>query len=369
MLSVSDTGYPRLKVSYRPEQLERDYLPSPSELQWVPSSGKNKVLQVALLKTAQILGYFVQLKDVPLEMLRFFSQKLNYGGPLRDLAGYDASGRRARHLKVLHAQLEIRPLDDAGRGVMRAGAREAALVREDVLDLVQRQLEELVRARYELPAFSRLLETALEVREQVNAEFYAAVVAVLTPLECDQLERLWHSVGEFQSTPWNALRSDPGKLSSKTVDAAITRYHWMSTELPYPQLDGILPQSKREQFGEEARNLHAGQMKLLDWGKRLALGAILLVERRVRLLDDLAGMLVKGVRRLHTDARETHALEELKRRARAGVLVGTLKQVVLAYQKEESDEDRYQGIRYTLEGRDDTLLEACQAFELAGVVV
>jgi len=76
MLSVSDTGYSRLKVSYRPEQLERDYLPSPSELQWVSSSGKNKVLQVALLtllKTAQILGYFVQLKNVPLEMLRFFS--------------------------------------------------------------------------------------------------------------------------------------------------------------------------------------------------------------------------------------------------------------------------------------------------------
>jgi len=194
MLSVSDTGYPRLRASYTPTQLERDYRPSDAELLWVRSSGKDKPLGVALLtllKTAQVLGYFVQLKAVPLEMLRFFARQLNYSGSLRDLAGYDASGRRARHLKVLRAQLEIRRLDDAGREVMRAAAREAALVREDVLDLVQRQLEELVRARYELPPFSRVLETALEVREVVNAELYSAVVAVLTPFECEQLERLW----------------------------------------------------------------------------------------------------------------------------------------------------------------------------------
>jgi len=370
MLSISDTGYPRLKAGYSPGQLERDYRPSEAELAWIRSSGKDKALGVALLtllKTAQILGYFVQLKDVPLEILRFFARQLNYSGSLRDLAGYDASGRRARHLTLLRAQLEIRPQDDSGREVMRVAAREAALVREDVLDLVQRQLEELVRARYELPPFTRVLETALKVREEVNEEFYAAVVAVLTPLERDQLERLWSSEGEAQSTPWNALRSDPGKLSSKTVDSALTRFHWMNTELPYPQLEGVLPQSKREQFGEEARNLHAGQMKLLERNKILALGAILLVERRVRLHDDLAGMLVRGTSGLHTDARETHALEELRRLARAGVLVGTLKKVVLAYQEEGSDEDRYQGIHQTLEGRDEALLEACEAFELAGL--
>jgi len=370
MLSIVDTGYPRLRASYSPAQLERDYRPSAAELLWVRSSARDKGLQVALLalfKTTQVLGHFVLLGDIGPEMMRYFARSLKFSGSLRGLAGYDRSGTRVRHLALLRAQLEIRSLDDAGRTLMRAAAREAALVREDVLDLVQRQLEELVRARYELPPFSRVLETALEVTEEVNAELYAAVVAVLTPLECDQLERLWNVEGEAQSTPWNALRSDPGKLSSKTVDAAITRFHWMNSELPYPQLEGVLPQSKREQFGEEARNLHAGQMKLLERSKRLALGAILLVERRVRLLDDLAGMLVKGVSGLHNDARETHALEELKRLARAGVLVGTLKQIVLAYQKEGSNEDRYQGISRTLEGRDDTLLEACQAFELAGL--
>lgn len=149
LLNVSDTGYPRLRASYSPAQLERDYRPSAAELFWVRSSGKNKALGVALLtllKTAQVLGYFVQLKDVPLEMLRFLTTSLKFSGSLQDLHGYDASGRRARHLTVLRAQLEIRPLDDAGRSLMRAAAREAALVREDVLDLVQRQLEELVRA-------------------------------------------------------------------------------------------------------------------------------------------------------------------------------------------------------------------------------
>jgi hypothetical protein len=56
--------------------------------------------------------------------------------------------------------LAVKPFDDDGKVLMRKTFAEAALTKEDVIDIINIGIETLVRHRYELPAFDTLLREA-----------------------------------------------------------------------------------------------------------------------------------------------------------------------------------------------------------------
>lgn len=60
---------------------------------------------------------------------------------------------------------------------------EAARTKSDLADLINVAIEELVRKKYELPAFDTLVRAARHYRTVVYHQFYRHVEATLTPEE------------------------------------------------------------------------------------------------------------------------------------------------------------------------------------------
>ena len=58
---------------------------------------------------------------------------------------------------------------------MADACREAARTRDDLADIINVALEDLVRQRYELPAFNTVLRAARAARTEINQNYYAQV--------------------------------------------------------------------------------------------------------------------------------------------------------------------------------------------------
>jgi hypothetical protein len=67
---------------------------------------------------------------------------------------------------------------------------EAARTRDDLADIINVAIEELVRHRYELPAFGTLLRITRTARAFVNRSYHRQVAAAMAPEIRHRLEAL-----------------------------------------------------------------------------------------------------------------------------------------------------------------------------------
>ena len=164
MPTVSDTAYPRLKANPTQQELEAIYTPILEEIQMAQQSTKGKVAHIGfliLLKTFQRLGYPVFVSDVPAAIVQHIVVISQTAITRSDLVGYDASSTRKRHLVIMRDFLTL--YRSEAHEATLAAMKFAVLSKHDLVDLVNIAIEELVRQRYELPGFSRLLKTARSI--------------------------------------------------------------------------------------------------------------------------------------------------------------------------------------------------------------
>ena len=74
-------------------------------------------------------------------------------------------------------------------------------------------IEELIRARRELPAFSTLDRLARRVRTLVNRRSFLGVLARLPEAECRRIDGLLGAIAATQRTPYHALKQQPKRPS------------------------------------------------------------------------------------------------------------------------------------------------------------
>lgn len=73
MPSIEETAYPRLKSNPSPEAIETLYMPTEEEIALAKCTGRGEMAHVTflvLLKTFQVVGYPVQLSQVPSAIVR-----------------------------------------------------------------------------------------------------------------------------------------------------------------------------------------------------------------------------------------------------------------------------------------------------------
>jgi hypothetical protein len=73
-------------------------------------------------------------------------------------------------------------------------------VREDLADIVDFAIEELIRQKYELPAFSALLRAARTARATVNRGYYTRIAKALDPAVKQRIDRLFERLPEVEPT-------------------------------------------------------------------------------------------------------------------------------------------------------------------------
>ncbi len=103
------------------------------------------------------LAIFVPVSEGPATIVEHLAALTQTQAVLSDLAGYDSSGTRKRHLYIIRRTLHIHRYGKDARHAMLLVMNEAARTKEELADLINVAIEELVRKKYELPAFDTLV--------------------------------------------------------------------------------------------------------------------------------------------------------------------------------------------------------------------
>lgn len=364
MPSIQETAYPRLKSNLTIKELRAIYTPTAEELALARRVTKGRVPRLGfltLLKTFQRLGYAVPTASLPAGIIRQVAATAQRSVSSQELAGYDASGTRKRHLAIIRDYLSLRSYSQAAHQVMAQAMATAALTKHDIVDLINIAIEELVRQRYELPAFSTLERAARQVRTAVTEDLYHQVTRALSPAEQLNINALLRVEDETVYSCWNALKQEPGKPTRSHLQALVERLQWLSPLQVSPAALANVPEVKVKALAAEAQTLDAARMKELAPKKRYTLAAALLAVQYTRTLDDLAEMFIKQMQQIHHKAEEALAQYRLETQKRTDELVATLRDVVIAYQGDGDPAQRFTAIETLLDGRAEAVLEQCDA--------
>lgn len=332
MPGVSDTAYPRLKANPSAKELDEIYTPNLFECALVEERTREPVPRIGLfvlLKTFQRLGYFVMLNEVPAPILQHVAQCAGYEFIRSGLASYDGSSVRRRHMTLVRDYVGVSAWGEAAQSVMQTACRESAKTQDDLADLINVALEELVRQRYELPAFSTILRTARAARTEVNQGYHNQVRESLSDEAREKLCTLLNRPTEDTQSTWDRLKQEPKQATTQNTRDFLEHLDWLREyALPSVAFAGI-PDVKVKQFAAEARSLDLSSIHDCAEAKRLTLTAALVVVQTARALDDVADMFVRLVQKIHTHAKEALLQHQADHVERTDSLVATLHGVTL----------------------------------------
>ena len=167
------------------------YTPTQDELDFANSMARkeqHRFCLLLLLKAFQRLGYFPEVENIPLTIVqhvRIASGICNEVSPV-----YSDLKTQYRHHQAIRQQLGVSAWSDDGLRLVSEAMTKAAGVMNNPADLINVAIEELVRQRIELPAFSTLDRHSRRIRTLVNSRIFETVLKRLSELERKQLDTL-----------------------------------------------------------------------------------------------------------------------------------------------------------------------------------
>lgn len=262
-----------------------------------------------LLKTYQRLGYFVTSERVPNAIVEHVAISIGETDDQENLQQYDVSQARRKHLSVVRQFLEVKPFSDDGKVLMRQAFAEAALTKEDVIDIINIGIETLVRHRYELPAFDTLVREARAERVAANLALHMYMHDALGDTGRLFLDKLF-IVGDDprRVSPWNDIKQDTSKPTINGMRILLERYDQLTELACHTPLLKTLPVVKIKQWALEGNSLDAASMVDMAAAKRYSVTLALIRQRLAIVTDDLCNIFCKQMGRALRSAEE--ALEK-----------------------------------------------------------
>ena len=332
MASIDRTAYPRFKRGISVRELRQAYSPSLDEMEWargLTDTDDHLLSLVVWLKCCQRLGYFPKLAELPAGVVGHVRDEL---GLHEDTTVAKVADRSLRHHKGL-VRTRLGLVDDPrhARKVADEAIRAAAQAKDNPADLINVALEELVKARCELPAFSTLDRLAGEVRAQVNGGLFTLIHSRMS---ADARARM---VGMLRVDPVTR-RSGHDRAKKTAGRATVSRLRDHLDHLCW--LDAVgggsdewvagVPAAKLIHFAGEARALDAAEMDDFAEGKQIVLVVCLVHQARIRARDDLVTMLCKRMNILHNKAKELLDTIRAEQRERSERMLAVFGQLLTA---------------------------------------
>jgi hypothetical protein len=313
--SVDRTAYPGFGRVVSARELTEAFTPTEAEIEWARGRTQDEHHLLALvvwLKSYQRLGYFPKVEDVPAVV----------AGHVRGALGLDAdveleraAVRSAkRHREFVRKRLGVTYEAARVRQVAEAAIRKAVQSKDNPADLINVALEELVRARCELPGYTTLDAMAAAIRAEVNTGFFETVAGRVDAAAGAPLARLLvvdpvSRRSEFDRLKGVAKAASLGKFKERLVLLA-------DLEAIGPTgawLEGV-PPGKVAHFAGEARVTDAADMRKISRDKRLTLMVSLAHTAATGVRDDVVTMFCKRMAAIHKKGRDhLEALREIHR--------------------------------------------------------
>ena len=356
-MQPSDTAYPRFKSRLVQTELDRFYTVTDAERACCDSSTRSSTTRLGfalLLKTYQRLGYFVASDQVPNAIAEHVAASMGEPFDPENLRQYDVSQARRKHLSAVREFLEVKPFGDDGKALMRQTFAEAALTKEDVIDIVNIGIETLVRHRFELPAFDTLVREARADRIATNQALQTHVFDALGEAGRVFLDKLF-VVGDDprRVSPWNDVKQDAAKPTIDGMHDLVARYDQLTELACHAPLLKTIPVVKIKQWALEGNSLDAASMINMAAAKRYTVALALIRQRLARVIDDLCEIFCKQMKRaLHNaeDALDKYLVENQGKTDEILRRFATLETLLKSGQ---SADDQLKGVRQTVTARPD----------------
>ena len=356
-MQPSDTAYPRFKSRLSQTELERFYTPTDAEREFCDSATRASTTRLGftlLLKTYQRLGYFVTSEQVPNAIVEHIAASIGKPCDRDNLWRYDVCQARRKHLSAVRQFLEVKPFGDDGKILMRQTFAEAALTKEDVIDIINIGIETLVRHRYELPAFDTLLRGARAERIATNQVLHTQIHDALGDVGRVFLDKLF-VVGDDprRVSPWNDVKQDAAKPTIDGMRDLVERYDRLTELACHAHLLKTIPIVKIKQWALEGNSLDAASMVDMAAAKRYTVALALIRQRLALVNDDLCDIFCKQMRRaLHSaeEALEKYLADNQEKTDEILRRFATLETLLKSTQ---SADEQLKGVRQTVTARPD----------------
>jgi TnpA family transposase len=299
------TVYRHVKRSYTTKELIEAYTPTEEERHFVETMTRSQQQQLNLMlwiKLFPCLGYFPGVDEIPSAIVTHVRKALSL--PEELVPAYDHPRTLYRHHQVVREYYQILPYGkDARRAAIRTILR-AVRTMENPADLINAAIDELVKQRYEMPAFSTLEYLVGRIRALVYGRIFRMVTTRISPEAQQIFETLLDAQTPLHRSYFSLLKLTPQSPTLSHLKAWQDRLAWLLQLGSMELLVQDIPPALIRHFAAEARALDASELNDYTPAKRWTLLACLIKETQMGTRDDLIEMLLKRISSVHVKAKE-----------------------------------------------------------------
>jgi TnpA family transposase len=353
MASIERTAYPRFSSGriLKEYDLEKFYSLTPDELHYLNENirGNDMRLNFAVqLKAFQRLGYFPELKNIPVILVEHIKKCLSlFDSDLTPYYKHDKT--RYRHQDSICFYLKInrwrkkqnRAIGDPqhpGRHLAIQVAYQAARTMNNPADIINVVIEELIHHHYELPEFYQINRLVKHSRSLVNRNIFKKIYQQLDANLLKALNDLFLVKPGYSKTGYNSLKRLPKNPTITHFKELLEHHDWLLsfgiTEAYVVDISKI----KLQQFSVEAKSLDASDFKQMNIYRRYALIICLIHHAQRRAKDALAIMYCRTMAKMHKKADEKHKLLREQQEGKTKHLLTAFHDVLVVCKEEISPE-------------------------------
>jgi hypothetical protein len=366
--SIERTAYPSFSPVITGSELQQSFTPTDAEREFAQAStrtNQHALCFLVLLKCFQRLHYFPPLKELPSVIVNHVRSCLLLRSDVQ--LAYESERTLYRHCATIRQYLRVHTFSGKqARHIAVQAVYEAAQVMNPAADLINAAIGELIRNRYELPAFGTLNRIAQRVHAVVQRRLARQIFSRLTAAQTQQLDRLLVVEFEQRQTEFNRLKKLPQRPSRQHLEDLLDHLDWLKS---FGDVDGPLAGTapmKIRNFAQQAKALDAGELKDFAPANRYTLLLCLIHRMRVRAKDDIGEMLLKRMATIHKRAKEELVEIQLEQRQKTEKLIGRLDEIAAIAASDHSDLQTGRRVRTALsaDGGLEKLREDCAAVRL-----
>lgn len=341
MALIDRTAYPRFKQFPDAKELAELYTPTPEEIKLVKSKTKSHegfLSFMVMLKSFQRLGYFPHPECVPIAVIKHLRSCLKLQTWVKAIP---SERQRYNYQNAIRDYLRVKQYDKAGQRLIATLVAEAALVKDHPADLINVAIEELVKERYELPAFSTLDRLIGHIRSMVNNRLFALCSEGLSINEQIYLDQLLVATGNEgdENATLNLLKSPSKSAKLSGVKLLQSKFDILMSFGDAKRLLKPIAPTKVRHFASLARVLDISEFQDINLPKRRTLLLCLVYEAQVKTRDYLVEIFIKRIQDIQNNAKQR--LQELRDKhvTETSELLATFGQVLKASKKAKEAQD------------------------------
>lgn len=280
---------------------------------------------MVMLKSFQRLGYFIAPEEVPPPFIIYLKKCLQFKDYLKPII----SLRTQRYYQeAIRIYLGVKPYSKQAQKIAAIAVSKSALVREYSADLINVAIEELVKERYELPAFSTLERLVGHLKFRVNQRLYLQITAKLSQSEILMLEQLLSPEAEANTLTLNLLKSLPKKANLAQIKALQNKFNQLMNFGDTKRLLADVSTTKIKAWAAIAKASDLGELRDTNLAKRQVLLICLLYQAQVKTRDHLVEMFLKRIKKIDNQAKQRLVELRDKHLAQTESLLGIFTEVL-----------------------------------------